>query len=96
MARQHATVDQDRGEEIEIAKDWANRKGEAIITKLVEFKGRWFIDVRRHYTNKDGRFAPTPKGLMLPVRKIVNLAKAVTKAEAEARSRGMISDGSEE
>lgn len=85
------------GEEIEIDKWWANRRGEAIITKLVEINGRWFIDIRRHFTNSSGKFSPTQTGVMLPVRKIPDLARSIAKAERAAQERGFLAhnDGAE-
>jgi hypothetical protein len=77
-------------EEIEIAKFWANRKGEAIIVKLTPFKGRWFVDARRFYTDKQGKFAPTAKGICLPLRKLDDLTRALAKAKTIARDRGLI------
>jgi hypothetical protein len=70
-----------RGEEVEVYKWWANRKGEAIITKLVELDGRWFIDIRRSFSNSSGRFSPTQRGVMVPVRKIPDFVKAETAAQ---------------
>lgn len=88
-----------RGAEVEISKFWANRRGDAIIVKLVEFGGKWFIDARRHYTDRSGRFAPTAKGTMLCIRKLPELLKAIEKAEREARARNLIDndgDGGDE
>jgi Transcriptional Coactivator p15 (PC4) len=82
-------------EPIEIAKFWANRGGDAIIVKLVQYHGRWCVDCRRYFTNKSGLFSPTAKGLMISVRKLPDLVKAITRAEEEANKRGLIAGGDE-
>jgi len=83
-------------EPIEIAKFWANRRGEAVIVRLIDLEGRWFFDARRYYTDKHGKFAPTAKGLTLSVLKLPEFVKAITKAEAEARNRGLLDGGGDE
>jgi hypothetical protein len=80
-------------EPIEVAKFWANRSGDAVIIKLVQYHGRWCIDVRRNITTRQGLFAPTSKGLMLSIGKLPDLAKAIARAEAEAGKHGLISEG---
>ncbi len=89
-------VPEREGEDFEIAKFWANRKGEAIIVKLTRFENRWFVDARRYYTDKQGKLAPTVKGVTLVVRKLPDLLKALGKAEGEARTRGLLRDGGDE
>lgn len=81
--------------EIEIAKFWCNRRGEAVIVKLVQYHGRWCCDLRRHYTNQQGMFAPTNKGLMLDLRKLPELVKAVERAEKQAQAHGLLDGGDE-
>lgn len=77
-------------EPIEIAKFWKNRKGEAIIVTLKEFQGRALIDIRTHFTTKDGKFQPTSKGLALMALRLPELAKAINKALAKAKELGLI------
>jgi hypothetical protein len=83
-----------RGEEHETAKLWADRSGNAVIAKLVQLDGKWYVDIRRHFTNAQGTFTPTKKGLMLSVRKIPDLCKAIAKTEREAVRLGLLPDGS--
>lgn len=82
-------------EPIEIAKFWANRSGDAIIIKLVQYHGRWCVDVRRYYSTREGLFAPTNKGLMVSIGKLPDLAKAIARAETQAGKHGLISGGVE-
>lgn len=77
-------------EPIEIAKFWANRRGEAVIVSLREYEGAIVVDVRRHYIAVTGILAPTRKGISLTISKLPELATAVNKALAEARARGLV------
>ena len=78
---------------IEIAKFWANRRGEAAIITLREFEGIVLIDVRKHYTAADGSLRPTSKGIALTVRKLPLLAAGITKALERARELELLTDG---
>jgi hypothetical protein len=64
----------------EVAKFWANRGGEAIIVKLVNYGNKRFIEIRKHFTNREGKFSPTHHGVTLSIRKLPDLLKALTKA----------------
>jgi hypothetical protein len=77
-------------EPIEIAKFWRNRRGEAVIVSLREYEGRALIDCRVNFTNKEGKFQPTAKGLSLVVARLPELAKAINKALARAKELGLI------
>src|SRR5262245_29084911 len=90
-----STAPPERGAEHEIAKLWADRSGNAVIAKLVQLDGKWYADIRRYFTNAEGKFSPTKKGLMLSVRKIPELCKAVAKTEREAVRLGLLQDGGE-
>jgi hypothetical protein len=81
--------------ETEIAKFWANRIGKTIIIKPIEYDGRMFVDARRHFTDPKGRLSATPKGRMLPIRKLPDLTIALLKAEDKARTQDLL-DGSGE
>jgi hypothetical protein len=82
-------------EPVEIAKFWKNRKGEAIIVTLKDFNGRAILDVRTHFTTKDGKLQPTSKGLAIMVLRLPELAKAISKALARARELNLIDDPDE-
>ena len=77
---------------IEVAKFWANRRGEAVIASLREYKGALVIDVRKHFTADDGRLRPTAKGVALAVGKLPALAAAINKTLAKARELGLLPD----
>jgi hypothetical protein len=82
-------------EPIEVAKFWKNRKGEAIIVTLKNFEGRSIIDIRTHFTTKDGKLQPTSKGLALMALRLPELSKAINAALAKARTLGLIDDEAE-
>lgn len=71
---------------------WKNRKHDAIVVSLSTFEGRNLIDVRQHYMTKDGKLAPTQKGLAMVVLRLPDLAKAITKALAKAKELGLLDD----
>jgi hypothetical protein len=77
-------------EPVEVAKFWKNRKGDAVIVTLKDFDGRTIVDIRTHFTTKDGKFQPTGKGLALMVLRLPELAAAVNKALAKAREIGLL------
>jgi hypothetical protein len=80
---------------IEVTKFWANRSGEAIIINLVQFHGRWCLDARRNYTNKEGLFAPINKGSMIALGKLPEFTKALARAERKAIELGLLDGGDE-
>jgi Transcriptional Coactivator p15 (PC4) len=75
---------------IEIAKFWKNRQGEAVIVTLSTYEGRNLVDLRTHFTNKEGKLNPTPRGLSIVVLRLPELAAAVNKALAKARELGLL------
>jgi hypothetical protein len=77
-------------EPVEIAKFWRNRRGEAVVVHLREFEGRAIVDARVNFTDGEGRLRPTKKGLSLAVRRLPELARALTKAEVTARRLGLL------
>jgi hypothetical protein len=82
-------------EPVEIAKFWKNRKGDAVVVSLSTFEGRNLIDVRQHFTSKDGKLLATQKGLAMQVLRLPELAAAVNKALTKARELGLIEGESE-
>jgi hypothetical protein len=75
-----------------VAKFWRNRSGEAVIVSLRKYEGRPLIDLRVHFTNKEGKLQPTTKGLALVVARLPDLARAVNKALAKAKEIGLLPD----
>jgi hypothetical protein len=77
-------------EPVEIAKFWRNRRGEAVIVQLREYEGHVLADARMNFTNKEGKLQPTGKCISISVRRLPELAAALTKAERKARELGLI------
>jgi hypothetical protein len=81
-------------EPIEIAKISKNRRRlESVHVTLSEYEGRVLIGVRIYATGADGIDRPTPKGVAMGIRKLPELARALAKAEAQARALGLLPDG---
>jgi hypothetical protein len=74
---------------------WRNRRGECVVTTLTSFEGRNIIDLRTHFTTKEGALQPTKKGLTLTVNKLPELAAALRKAVTKATELGLIDEVSE-
>jgi Transcriptional Coactivator p15 (PC4) len=79
-------------EPVILSKFWRNRSGEAVIIQLREYEGIALVDIRVHYTDKEGKLAPTPKGLSCSVRKLPDLVKGLTKAMHRAVDIGLLAD----
>jgi hypothetical protein len=73
-----------------VERFWANRRGEAAVISLREYEGVIVVDVRKNYTNAEGKLAPTKKGIALVVRKLPELVKAINKAHRVAVELGLI------
>ncbi|MCV0387403.1 MAG: hypothetical protein K5821_13420 [Nitrobacter sp.] len=82
-------------EPVEIAKFWKNRKGDAVIVALTSYQGYNLVDLRTHFTNKEGKLQPTPKGLSVAVLRLPDLAKAVNAALKKAAELGLIREDAE-
>jgi hypothetical protein len=83
-------------EPVEIAKFWKNRRrNESVRISLSDYQGHSLINVRIYITGTDGIDRPTPKGVAMAVRKLPELAKALVKAEAHARTLGLLEGDSE-
>ncbi|MET4319313.1 transcriptional coactivator p15/PC4 family protein [Bradyrhizobium sp. RT5a] len=83
-------------EPVVIAKFWKNRaRNESLHVGFNSYEGHNLINVRIHTTGTDGIDRPTPKGISMSVRKLPELARALVKAEAEARRMGLLDGDSE-
>jgi hypothetical protein len=83
-------------EPVTLAKISKNRRRtEAVHVGLSSYEGHNLINVRIHATGTDGIDRPTHKGVSMSVRKLPELARALVKAEAEARRLGLLDDASE-
>jgi Transcriptional Coactivator p15 (PC4) len=78
-------------EPVEVAKFWKNRRrNESVHVSLSEYEGHVLINVRTYATGTDGIDRPTPKGVAMGIRKLPELAAAVTKALAKAKELGLL------
>jgi hypothetical protein len=83
-------------EPVVISKFWKNRRrNESVHVSLSEYEGHVLINVRTYATGTDGIDRPTPKGVAMGIRKLPELAAAVTKALAKARELGLLEDTGE-
>jgi hypothetical protein len=92
-SRTHSRPDSALPEPVIISEFWANRRGESVRVQLSEFEGRVLVDVRRHYTDKEGKLRPTRKGISIAVTRLTELAGAINQAVAKARELGLIDKG---
>jgi hypothetical protein len=77
-------------EPIVAAKFWRNRRGEAVVVRLKEYKGRALADIRVFVGDKTGRLVPTTKGIAVKMSKLPELAAAIRRAETKARALGLL------
>ncbi len=81
------TVDQP----VIVSRFWKTRwRNESVRVSLSLYEEHYLIDVRIFRTATNGIDFATSKGLSLGVRKLPELARALAKAEAEARALGLI------
>jgi len=74
-----------------IEKFWRTRwRQESVHVELSFFEERYLINVRIYRTGIDGVDRATTKGITLSVAKLGELARALVKAEATARSLNLI------
>jgi hypothetical protein len=78
----------------DIAKEWANRSGDALILYADPFEGRVYFHLRRFYTH-EGKFLPTKKGVVVPVHLLREMATAFGKAHDLAVELGLLKEGGE-
>jgi Transcriptional Coactivator p15 (PC4) len=78
-------------EPVEIAKFWKNRRRvESLHVSLSEYEGHALINVRIYATGTDGIDRPTVKGVAMSIRKLPELAAALTKALTKAQALGLL------
>jgi hypothetical protein len=75
---------------IVVSEFFCNRRGETVRVSLREYEGVAIVDARRFYTAKDGVLRPRSKGLAIAIRRLPELAAAITKALSKARELGLI------
>jgi hypothetical protein len=83
-------------EPIEVAKFFANRRGEAVIISLREFKSVLIVDVRKHFSAPDGTLRPMRQGIALSIRRLPQLSVAIGKALERAHELGLLDEATDE
>jgi hypothetical protein len=73
-----------------VSEFWANRRGEAVRIQIRTYEGRRIIDLRKYFTDKEGKLRPTCKGLSLAIRKLPDLASGINKACSAAADLGLL------
>jgi len=69
---------------------WAKNAKESIRVHLDIYQGTPVFSARTYYAAVDGSWKPTRKGLTLSVQHLPALLEAVSNAEHQARSTGLI------
>jgi hypothetical protein len=77
-------------EPIEIHKMSRDRRGNALVFSLKSYQGRPFFDLRTYFTDHDGIFKPTAKGITASPSKLLESFKAISKSVERARELGLI------
>jgi hypothetical protein len=80
-------------EPVIVAEFWANRRGESVRVQLREFEGCPLVDVRKHFTNGEGKLQATKRGIALAVARLPDLADAINKALRKAAELGLVDVG---
>ena len=80
-------------EPIEIHKMSRDRRGNALVFSLKSYQGRAFFDLRTYYTDLDGTFKPSAKGITASPSKLTEIFKAIVKTVDRARELGLLEDG---
>ena len=80
-------------EPVVVSRFWKNRgRAESVRVTLSDYEGQAIVNVRVYATGGDGIDRPTVKGVALGIRKLPELAKALAKAETQARELGLLDD----
>jgi hypothetical protein len=79
-------------EPIEIHKMTRDRRGNALVFSLKSYQGRPFFDLRTYYTDTDGIFKPTAKGITASPSKLLEIFKAILKTVDRARELGLLKE----
>jgi Transcriptional Coactivator p15 (PC4) len=80
-------------EPVEIAKFWKSRRRDiAVVVAIGPYKEHNLISVREHVVGSDGIMRPSTRGVSLVVRRLPELAAALSKALVRARELGLLAD----
>jgi hypothetical protein len=72
--------------------EWSRNSRETLRVRLDCYNGQTIIDCRSWWTDQNGELRPGKSGLTLAVRHLPDLADALAKALAHARSTGLLMD----
>ncbi len=78
-----------------VVSEWQKNGRELVRITLSEYQGRVIIDARQWYTEKNGEYRPSPKGLSLAISHLPALATGLADALAIARCTGLVLEGGE-
>jgi hypothetical protein len=77
-------------EPVIVSEFWANRSGESVRVQLREYEGQPLLDVRKYFTDSDGKLQPTKKGISIAIARLPDLASAINRAVDKARELKLI------
>lgn len=61
----------------------AKNKTTTVQTKISDWKGNTYVDVREYFKNAKDEWIPTKKGIAIPVAMLAEVLTALEKAEAD-------------
>lgn len=64
-----------------IIRDIDKGKGEIFRVEISEFKGKSFLNIRVWYTDANGEYKPTQKGIAIPPEFYPQIKEAILEAE---------------
>ncbi|TGK03173.1 transcriptional regulator [Leptospira langatensis] len=65
-----------------VIRDIDKGKGEIIRVEISEFKGNKYLNLRIWYTDSEGEYKPTQKGIAIPVGLYAEVKDAILAAES--------------
>jgi hypothetical protein len=79
-------------EPVIVSRFFKNRRHDQIVTSLETYEGHNLVNIRTWFTDKAGIDRPTAKGISLVVRRLPDLLKALSAAQAKAIELGLLDD----
>ncbi|TGK09185.1 transcriptional regulator [Leptospira selangorensis] len=70
------------GKTMSVIRDIDKGKGEIIRVEISEFKGNKYLNLRVWYTDSEGEYKPTQKGIAIPVGLYSEVKDAILAAES--------------
>lgn len=75
------SFERSKEETMSVIRDIDKGKGEIIRVEISEFKGNKYLNLRVWYTDSEGEYKPTQKGIAIPVGLYSEVKDAVLAAE---------------